>query len=91
MVAETTLALRPASSRTLEIVGGSTVPTPEIYQRMWGRTIIPTVGDAVTRFRKAGPLSIRALRSSSDVTLEPRLRGPPVKRGDLAVTAMLTR
>jgi DinB superfamily len=79
----------PGLVAKLEIVGGSTVPTPEIYERMWGRMIIPTVDDAVTRFKEGWSALDRALRSSSDVTLERNYEGHPWKRGDLAVTAML--
>src|SRR4051794_3975542 len=42
----------PGMVADLEIVGGSTTPTPEIYGRMWGRMIIPSVDEAVTRFKE---------------------------------------
>lgn len=72
-----------------EIVGGPTVPTPEIYEQMWGRTIIPTVDDAVERFTDGWSALDRALRGSTDVALEREYQGHPWKRGDLAITAML--
>lgn len=72
-----------------EIVGGSTVPTPEVYERMWGRTIKPMAADAVTRFKDGWSALDRALRTSSDETLERNYEGHPWKRGDLAITAML--
>jgi hypothetical protein len=79
----------PGLVAELEIVGGPTVPTPELYQRMWGHTIIPTAGAAVERFTDGWSALDRALRSGSDVTLERHYEGHPWQRGDLAVTAML--
>jgi hypothetical protein len=79
----------PGIVAQLEIVGGSTVPTEEIYAAMWGRAIIPTVEDAVARFTEGWSALDRALRSSSDATLEREYQGHPWKRGDLAITAML--
>ena len=72
-----------------EIVGGPTEATPQLYEAMWGRTNLPTVDDAVTRFRDGWAALDRALRASSDVTLEGQYEGHPWKRGDLAITAML--
>lgn len=79
----------PGIVAQLEIVGGSTVPTPEIYAAMWGRAIIPTVDEAVARFTAGWSALDRALRSSSDAMLERDYEGHPWKRGDLAITAML--
>ena len=79
----------PGLVAELEIVGGPTVPTPEIYERMWSRMIIPKAGDAVARFTDGWSALDRALRSSSDTTLERDYDGHPWRRGDLAVTAML--
>ena len=79
----------PGAVAELEIVGGSTVPTPEVYEGMWGRTIMPKADDAVIRFRSGWSALDRALRASTDETLERNYDGHPWKRGDLAVTAML--
>lgn len=79
----------PGLVAELEIVGGSTVPTPEAYQRMWSYTIIPMVDDAVTRFKDGWAALDRSLRSSTDEMLERDYEGHPWKRGDLAVSAML--
>lgn len=79
----------PGEVATLEIVGGPTTPTPEVYDRMWSRVIIPTVDDAVARLRTGWSALDRALRASSDETLERTYPGHPWGRGDLAVTAML--
>jgi hypothetical protein len=79
----------PGAVAELEIVGGATTPTPEIYGLMWGRTIIPTVDDAVARLRTGWSALDRALRASSDELLERTYAGHPWGRGDLAVTAML--
>jgi hypothetical protein len=72
-----------------EIVGGSTVPTPDLYRRMWNDTIIPTVDDAVARVRDGWSALEAALRSTTDEMLEREYAGHPWKRGDLAVSAML--
>ena len=79
----------PGVVAELEIVGGATTPTPEAYARMWHRTIIPTVDDAVARLRAGWSALDAALRASSDETLERTYPGHPWGRGDLAVTAML--
>ena len=41
----------PGLFAELEIVGGPTTSTQEIYGRMWGHTIIPTVDEGTTRQR----------------------------------------
>ena len=80
----------PGIVAELEIVGGPTVPTPELYEQMWGRWILPDVSDAVTRFKDGWSALDRCLRSSGiDANLERDYEGHPWKRGDLAVTAML--
>lgn len=79
----------PGLLAELEIVGGSTSPTPEAYQRMWSYTILPTVDDAVARFRDGWAALDRALRTTTDEMLERTYEGHPWKQGDLAVSAML--
>jgi hypothetical protein len=79
----------PGLVAELEIVGGSTVPTPDAYQRMWSYTLIPTVDDAVSRFRDGWAALDRALRTTTNEMLERVYDGHPWKQGDLAVSAML--
>lgn len=79
----------PGLVAELEIVGGSTVPTPDVYQRMWAYTIIPTVDDAVTRFKDGWSALGVALRTTTDEMLERDYEGHPWKRGDRALSAML--
>lgn len=79
----------PGLAAELEIVGGSTVPTPDVYNRMWAYTVIPTVDDAVTRFKDGWAAFGRALQSTTDEMLERDYEGHPWKRGDLALSAML--
>ncbi len=79
----------PGLVAELTIVGGSTTPTPNAYQRMWAHTIIPTVDEAVVRFRDGWSALDRALRKTTDKMLERTYEGHPWKRGDLAVSAML--
>lgn len=79
----------PGAVAELEIVGGSTVPTPHVYEQMWGRAIIPTVDEAVARLNDGWTALEGALRTSNDAALERNYDGHPWKRGDLAVTAML--
>jgi len=79
----------PGLAAELTIVGGPTEPTPEVYQRMWARTIIPTVDESVTRFRDGWQALDRALRHSTDEALEHTYEGHPWKRGDLALSALL--
>ena len=71
------------------IVGGSTVPTPQVYGRMWGYTVIPTADEAVTRFRDGWSALGGALQSTTDEMLERTYEGHPWKRGDRALAAML--
>src|SRR5437660_10187907 len=40
----------PALTSQLDFVGGPTVPTGDVYRRMWAYTIIATVDEAVARF-----------------------------------------
>jgi hypothetical protein len=56
----------PGLFAELEIVGGTTVPTHKVYARMWGRAIIPTVDEAVTRFKDGWSALSRALESTSE-------------------------
>jgi hypothetical protein len=79
----------PGLAAELTILGGPTVPTPEAYQRMWAHTIIPTVDEAVARFRTGWHALDRALRTSNDKALERIYEGHPWKRGDVALAAML--
>jgi len=79
----------PGAVAESTIVGGPIVPTAEIYEQMWGRSIIPTVDEAVARFRAGWAALDRALRRGSDETLVAEYDGHPWRRGDLAVTAML--
>ena len=79
----------PGLVAELTIVGGSTTPTPDAYQRMWAHTIIPTVDEAVVRFRDGWSALDRALRKTTDKMLERTYEGHPWKRRDLAVSAML--
>ena len=72
-----------------EIVGGPVEPTMEGYQRMWSYTIIPTVDEAVARFRDGWDALDQALRVTSDDLLQRTYEGHPWKQGDLAVAAML--
>jgi hypothetical protein len=72
----------PGLFAELEILGGTTVPTLQAYEQMWGRVIIPTVDEAVTRFTdgwsgctmrsRARPMkcwseSTRAIRTSAGI------------------------
>jgi hypothetical protein len=79
----------PGLFAELEIVAGSTVPTPEGYRRMWAYTIIPTVDDAVTRFTDGWLALAGALRTTTDEMLERDYEGHPWKRGDRALSALL--
>ena len=81
----------PGMVAELEIVGGPNVPTMELYQQMWGHTILPNVDEAVARLRDGWAALDRALRSSAatDEQLERDYPGHPWVRGDLAITAML--
>lgn len=79
----------PGLVAQLTIVGGAITPTLEIYAQMWAHTNLPTVDDAVTRFKDGWSALDRALRASTDETLERTYDGHPWQRGDLAVTAMI--
>lgn len=79
----------PGAVAELTIVGGPVVPTLEVYGAMWGRAIIPTVDEAVARFRTGWTALDRALRSSTDEALARDYEGHPWRQGDLAITAML--
>lgn len=79
----------PGLMAELEIVGGPTVPTFEIYGRMWGYTNIPTVADAVTRFTQGWSALKSALKNTTDEMLEREYEGHPWKRGGAAVAALL--
>jgi hypothetical protein len=79
----------PGLTAELEIVGGPTVPTLEVYWRMWGHTVIPTVDDAVTRFQDGWSAFRAALRNATDEMLEREYEGHPWRRGDRALSAML--
>jgi hypothetical protein len=56
-----------------------------------GRAIIPTVDEAVTRFKDGWSALSRALGSTTDAMLERSYDGHPWKRGDWALAALLTR
>jgi hypothetical protein len=79
----------PGLFADLEIVGGTTVPTQQGYARMWGRAIIPTVDQAVTRFKDGWSALHRALETTTDELLERDYDGHPWKRGDWALAALL--
>ena len=79
----------PAITAELDFVGGPTVPTDEVYHRMWGHTVLPDVDDAVARFRDGWATLAGTLRDVTDEMLERDAPGHPWKRGDRAVSAML--
>jgi hypothetical protein len=79
----------PGHTAQLDFVGGATVPTADVYRRMWGYTIIPTVDDAVDRFRDGWAALANALQNTTDEMLEHDCDGHPWKRGDRAVSALL--
>ena len=79
----------PGLTAALDFVGDPTVPTDDVYRRMWGYTIIPTVDEAVARFREGWAALANALRGTTDEMLERGCEGHPWKRGDRAVSAML--
>jgi len=79
----------PGSVAELTIVGGGVEPTLDGYQRMWGQDVIPTAAEATARLRDGWTALDRALRASSEETLERTYPGHPWGRGDLAITAML--
>jgi hypothetical protein len=65
------------------------VPTLGAYEEMWGRSIIPTVEEAVTRFTDGWAALNHALQSTTDQVLERKYEGHPYKRGDRALAALL--
>lgn len=79
----------PGLFAELEIVGGTTSPTLKGYGQMWGHTIIPTVDDAVARFRDGWSALGAALARTTDEMFERDYDGHPWKRGDRALAAML--
>lgn len=79
----------PGITAQLDFVGGPTTPTPEVYATMWGQDVIPTVAEAVARFRDGWARMGEALAGASDEMLERPCDGHPWKRGDRAIAAML--
>ena len=79
----------PGGVAELEIVGGSKVPTMELYQQMWGYTVLPTVDEAVARFKDGWSALDRAPRTTADEGLERDFEGHLWTHGHLAVSAML--
>lgn len=79
----------PGLTAQMNFVGGTVTPTPEGYRQMWGYTIIPTVDEAVARFRDGWAALGTALDEATDEMLELDRDGHPWKRGDRAVAAML--
>jgi hypothetical protein len=79
----------PGLFAELEIVGGSTEPTLDRYQQMWGVTIIPNVDEAVDRFMSGWSALRESLREATDERLETTYEGHPWKRGDRAISALL--
>lgn len=79
----------PGLTAQMTFVGGTLEPTDEVYRRMWGYTVIPTVDEAVTRFRDGWAALDAALGNASDDMLEQGCDGHPWKRGDRAIAALL--
>jgi hypothetical protein len=79
----------PGLFAELEIVGGPNTPTQDIYNRMWGYTIIPTVDEGLARFDSGWTALKKALKDTSDEMLESDYPGHPWRRGDHALAAML--
>ena len=79
----------PGLTAQLDFVGGIVSPTGEGYRRMWAYTVIPSVDEAVARFRDGWSALGTALDDASDETLELDRDGHPWKRGDRAVSALL--
>jgi DinB superfamily len=79
----------PGLFAQLEIVGGPDTPTHEIYGRMWGHTIIPTVDEGLARFNDGWAALKEALKHTTDEMLERDYPGHPWRRGDRALAAML--
>ncbi len=79
----------PGLFAELEIVGGPTTPTQDVYNRMWGHTIIPTVDEGLARFNDGWASLKEALKNTTDEMLERDYPGHPWRRGDHALAAML--
>lgn len=79
----------PGLTAQLDFLGGPIAPTGDVYRSMWGYTIIPTVDEAVARFREGWTALGHALRDTTDEMLERPCDGHPWKRGDRAVSALL--
>jgi hypothetical protein len=79
----------PGLTAQLDFVGGTVPATNEAYRRMWGYTIIPTVDEAIARFRDGWTALGTALDNATDEMLEMDRNGHPWKRGDRAVAALL--
>lgn len=79
----------PLLTSELDFVGGPTTPTHEVYGRMWGHTVIPTVDEAVARFQDGWSALKASLRNATDEMLEADCEGHPWKRGDRAIGAMI--
>src|SRR3954469_3921015 len=60
----------PGLFAELQIVGGPSAPTQEIYGRMWGHTIIPTVDEGLARFNDGWSALKEALKNTTDEMLE---------------------
>ncbi|HVX42867.1 MAG TPA: DinB family protein [Mycobacteriales bacterium] len=79
----------PGLFAQLEIVGGRTTPTQEVYNRMWSHTVIPTVAEGLARFDDGWAALKEALESTTDEMLEREYPGHPWRRGDHALAALL--
>lgn len=79
----------PGLTARLIFLGGDVTPTAEGYRRMWAYTIIPTVNEAVSRFRDGWSALQIALADVTDEMLESECDDYPRKRGDRAVAALL--
>jgi hypothetical protein len=79
----------PGLFAELEIVGGPTTPTQDVYNRMWGHTIIPTVDEGLARLNDGLAALKEALKTTTDDMLERDYPGHPWLRGDHALAAML--
>jgi hypothetical protein len=79
----------PGLTAQLDFVGGRVTPTKDVYRRMWGYTVIPTVDEAVARFQDGWAALGTALNDVTDEMLERDASGHPHGRGDRAVAALL--
>jgi len=79
----------PGLTAQMTFVGGGVTPTDEGYRRMWGFTVIPSVDEAVARFRDGWMALGSAVGNATDEMLESDCDGHPWKRGDRAVAALL--